>query len=79
MMASRPDAALSREELLAQVVSAERKARELMEEAARLSGDPDERELYRRLAARETESLRQLEEEEERLLAEEFVQKALDV
>jgi len=60
-------------------VSAERETQELLEQAARLTNDPEERALFERLAVREAESLRQLEQEEERLEAEAFVQKALDV
>ena len=71
------DAGMSRVERLEAVMSAEREAHELLERAAHLSVDPSERALFERLAKREEEALRELEEEEERVEAEAFVQRAL--
>lgn len=72
-------AQLSREQILERVVTAEREAQQLLAEAARLTSDPEERRLYRKLAGREADTLRELIAEEDRLEAEAFVQKAIDV
>jgi hypothetical protein len=68
---------MSREELLGEVVSAEEATRALLDRAARLARDPEEKALFERLARREEESLRELAREEERLDAEAFVQRAI--
>jgi hypothetical protein len=73
------DPGLSRRAILERVSDVEREAHDLLEEAARLCPDPEERFLYRRLAEREEQTLRDLEREKDQLEAEEFVQKALDV
>jgi hypothetical protein len=52
---------------------------DVREQAAQLAPDAEERELYRRLAGRELQSLSELYAEKTRLEAEDFVQKALDV
>jgi hypothetical protein len=68
---------MSREELLGEVVAAEEATRALLDRAARLARDPEEKALFERLARREEESLRELVREEERLDAEAFVQRAI--
>lgn len=73
------DAGMSRERILEEVLAAERDARDLLAQAARLTDDPEERRLYERLAGREEQTLRELTAEEDRLDAEHFVQAALDV
>ena len=70
---------LSREQILERVVAQEREVQQLLAEAAERTTDPEERRLYRKLAGREADSLRELVEEEERLAAEAFVQNAIDV
>jgi hypothetical protein len=70
---------MSRREILREVAAAERDACDLLAEAARLTTDPEDRRLFLRLAALEEETVRELAREQERLEAEEFVQKALDV
>lgn len=72
-------ATMSREEILSEVLAAERETHDLLEQAAAAAPDREERELYRRLARREEQSLDDLTLEERRLEAVEFVQKALDV
>jgi len=71
------DARMSREELLEEVVAAERETHELLERAARLASDPEERALFERLARREEKALGELEDEERLLDAEAFVQRAI--
>jgi rubrerythrin len=46
-------AEMSREQILREVVAAEREARDVLEHAARLASDPAERDLFERLARRE--------------------------
>jgi hypothetical protein len=70
---------MSRHRILEAVLAAEKEAHDLLEEAARLTPDPGERDLYNRLAATEEQALRELSEEEERLEAVRFVEEALDV
>ncbi len=70
---------LSRRAILVEVIAAEQETHELLEEAARVTPDAEDRALYQRLAAREEETLRALVREEELLDAEEFVERALDV
>jgi len=72
-------AIMSREEMLQEVIAAEREAHDLLELAAQAAPDREERELYRRLARREEQSLDDLALEERRRDAVEFVQRALDV
>ncbi|MFI5007818.1 MAG: hypothetical protein ACHQKZ_10280 [Solirubrobacterales bacterium] len=72
-------ASLTREEILDRLVAAESAIRDLVEEAAHVTSDPDERRLFERLAGREEASLGELKTEMERLEAETFVQKAMDV
>ena len=72
-------ATMSREEILSRVLAAEREAHDLLEQAAQAAPDREERELYRRLARREEQSLEDLRLEERRLDAVEFVQRALDI
>jgi rubrerythrin len=69
---------MSPEQILHHVQATERQAHALLERAAHLTADPDERRLFERLAAREQDALRDLAREEERLDAEAFVQRALD-
>jgi rubrerythrin len=66
------------ERVLRKLLAAERDAHELLERAAQAAADPDERALFERLARREQETLAELEKEEERIEAEEFVMRALD-
>jgi rubrerythrin len=73
------DRAMSRQEILGAVLAAEREAHDLLEQAARLTPDPAEQDLYRRLAAKEQQALDELSQEEDRLAAERFVEDALDV
>jgi len=70
---------ISRSEILEEVAAAERQAMDVLEQAAQLAPDAEERELYRRLAGRELQSLSELYAEKTRLEAEDFVQRALDV
>ena len=70
-------AEMSREQILREVVAAEREAHDVLECAARLASDPAERELFERLARREEKALDELGDEERRLEAEAFVQRAL--
>lgn len=74
-----PAATMSREEILRRVLAAEREAHDLLEQAAQAAPDREARDLYRRLARREEQSLDDLSVEERRLDAVEFVQRALDV
>ena len=69
---------MTREQVVRELLAAERETQELLECAARVSTDPEERALFERLAKREEEALVELRKEEERLEAEEFVQRALD-
>jgi rubrerythrin len=71
-------AGMTREQMLRELLAAERETLELLETAARVAQDPEERALFERLARREEDALRELQEEEERLDAEAFVQRALD-
>jgi rubrerythrin len=71
------DAEMSREQLLGEVVAAEREARDVLERAASVASDPAERELFERLARREDKALDELGDEERRLEAEVFVQRAI--
>lgn len=75
----RVESGMSREQILKEVLAAERDARDLLARAALVADDADERRLYARLAGREEQSLRELTAEEDRLDAEAFVQQALDV
>jgi rubrerythrin len=68
----------SQDEVLENLMAAEREARELLERAAHAATDPEERALFERLARREEQTLAELQKEKERLEAEEFVQRALD-
>jgi hypothetical protein len=70
--------AMTREELLARVLASEREMKRLLEHAATLSHDSEERALFARLARREEDALQELLREEQRLDAENFVQRALD-
>jgi hypothetical protein len=70
---------LTSEEILDRLVAAEGEIHDLVEEAAHLTPDPEERRLFERLAGREEASLEELKAEKDRLEAEAFVQKALDV
>ncbi len=71
-------AEMTREQRLRELLATERETHELLETAARIARDPGERALFERLAHREEDALRELREEEERLDAEAFVQRALD-
>lgn len=71
----KPD--MSRETLVGEVVAAEQATRALLDRAARLTWDPQEKALFERLAKREEESLRELAQEQDRLDAEAFVQRAI--
>jgi hypothetical protein len=66
------------EQILDELLATEREAHDLLERAARLTSDPEERELFERLARREEDALHELEHEKDRLDAELFVQRALD-
>jgi hypothetical protein len=68
---------MSRAQLLREVVAAEREAHDVLERAASVASDPAERELFERLARREEKALVELEDEERRLEAEAFVQRAI--
>ena len=70
--------AVTREEMLRELRAVEQETHELLERAARASSDPEERALFERLARREEDALVELQKEEERLEAIEFVQRALD-
>jgi rubrerythrin len=72
------DADMTCEQILAEVMAAERETQLLLENAARLAPDAEERALFERLARRERDALRELEREQQRLDAERFVQRALD-
>lgn len=72
------DATMTREQILEEVLAMERETHELLEQAARLTPDPEERALFERLARREEGALEELQREEDRLDAEDFVQRALD-
>ena len=69
---------MTREQILDELLAAEREAHDLLERAARTASDPEERELFERLARREEDALHELEQEKDRLEAELFVQRALD-
>jgi CHASE3 domain sensor protein len=71
------DPQISRRELLEQVIEAERNLRALLEEAAAVTADQVETDLYTRLAERQAESLRELAEENDRLGCEEFIEGAM--
>jgi hypothetical protein len=79
MTVQRLEPNLSREDVLVRIVGAQREIHDLLEQAAHLTTDPEERRLFERLAGREEASLEELKAAEERLDAEVFVQKALDV
>lgn len=70
---------LTKEEIVDRLVAAESEIHDLVEEAAHVTPDADERRLFERLAGREEASLGELKAEKDRLEAEAFVQKALDV
>jgi hypothetical protein len=70
---------MTRREILERVLAAERGMRDVLEEAARVVRNPDERALYKRLAALEDCALRELVAEEARLEAAEFVRQAIEV
>jgi hypothetical protein len=70
---------LSRRHILEEVLEAEREACALLDDAARLSRDIDDRRLFRRLAEGAHAAVRELTAQRESLEAEEFVQRALDV
>jgi hypothetical protein len=70
---------MTRKEILDQVLAAERATQELLAQAARLTSDPAERVLYERLAGQGGAIVRDLVSEEDKLDAEAFVQKAMDV
>lgn len=71
-------AEMTREEMLQELLAIEQETHELLERAARVCTDPEERALFERLARREERSLVELQTEMERLEAVEFVQRALD-
>lgn len=71
------DAGMSRVARLEALMAVEREAHDLLESAAQLSADPSERALFERLAKHEEQAFRDLEEEENRVEAEAFVQRAL--
>jgi hypothetical protein len=71
-------AEMPREVLLRELLAIERETHELLERAARVCADPEERALFERLAKREAGSLIELQAEIDRLEAVEFVQRALD-
>ena len=77
-MACTLDDSMTPEQIVHAVLEWERETHELLERAARLTPDREERALFERLARREEEALRDLRREEERLDAEGFVQRALD-
>ncbi len=79
MSEHRVEPGMSREQILKEVLAAERDAHDLLERAALVADDAEERRLYARLAGREEQSLRELTAEEDRLDAQAFVQQALDV
>lgn len=70
---------MSRRDILREVADAEREVCDLLEEAARLTPDSEDRRLFARLATLEQGSVRELFHEQEQLEAEEFVQQALEV
>lgn len=65
-------------QILSEVLATERETHDLLERAAHLTADAEERKLFERLAALEQEAVRELAREQERLDAEAFVQRALD-
>jgi rubrerythrin len=77
-MSHTPISDMTREQVVQEILAAERETHELLERAASACTDPEERALFERLARREEESLEELRREEARLEAEEFVQRALD-
>ena len=74
----RVDATMTREQILEEVLAMERETHDLLEQAAQLTSDPEERALFERLARREEVALEEPRREEDRLDAEVFVQRALD-
>jgi rubrerythrin len=72
------EARMTPEQILHTLLDSERETHDLLERAASLTRDPQERALLARLAKREQETLRELQGEEDRLDAEAFVQRALD-
>lgn len=70
---------MSRREILSEVLAAEREIKQLLDEAARLAPNAEERHLYGSLAEKESQALAALRDEQDRLDAVDFVQKALDV
>lgn len=71
---------MSRREILQQLLHVEAEAQALLTEAAHhIAADAEERHLYERLAARESQALAALHAEQDRLEAEDFVQRAMDV
>lgn len=73
------EAHMTRRAILERVIAAERDAADLLDEAARVVEDPAERRLYLRLRDAETRVVEELQREEARLDAEEFVERAIDV
>jgi bacterioferritin (cytochrome b1) len=71
-------AEMTREDVLQELLAVERETHELLERAARVATDPEERALFERLAKREECSVIELQTEMDRLDAVEFVQRALD-
>jgi rubrerythrin len=69
----------TRREELGQLITAEQDATRVLAEAARLVPDPDERKMYAHLRDEEAKIVVELQQEEARLDAEEFVAKAIDV
>jgi rubrerythrin len=69
---------MTHEQLMKKLLATESEAHKWLERAALATADPEERALFERLARREQETLVELQKEEERLEAEEFVQRALD-
>jgi rubrerythrin len=72
------DARMTPEQILHAVLESEKETHDLLERAAKVTSDPQEKALFERLASREEESLRDLQQEQDRLEAESFVQRALD-
>ena len=70
---------MSRREILREVIAAERRAHDVLAEAARIVSDPDDRRFFASLATADEEALRQLAREQEQLEAEEFVRQAVEV
>jgi len=69
----------SRREILKEIIAAERQAHLLLERAARLTPDAEERALYCRLAARELDALEELQGEKLRVDDEYTLPKTLDL